>query len=206
VKDTTSHNPYDCLTRWSLYASRVKPDDDGGEDQHRAIIERTFFVAGGQSTPLFESVAAALHHVASRIDGCVEKERTSWSSGSLRALVAPLWNGVLDLSLAQHAPTARIARIAVAFVSDEALGTRSRSPTSCGTRNPDAIQHRLQLRTVMAMPWRDHDGQRPSAPVTSEVKLGGQPATTASEPLVGGVADPFFSSARLRRRRAPLAC
>jgi hypothetical protein len=37
------------------------------------------------------------------------------------------------------------------------------------------------------------------------MKLGRQPAAAAPKPLIDGVGNPFFSSARLRRRRAPLA-
>jgi hypothetical protein len=36
--------------------------------------------------------------------------------------------------------------------------------------------------------------------------LARQPAAAASASLVGWVLDPFFSSAQLGRRRAPLAC
>jgi hypothetical protein len=62
--------------------------------------------------------------------------------------------------------------IAVALVSDEAVWARPWSPTSCGARDPDAIQDGLQLGTVMPMSWGNDDGERPSAPVTGEMKLG----------------------------------
>jgi hypothetical protein len=183
--------------------SGVKPEDDRGQDEHGAIVDRALLVAGRQPTPLFEPIDAALHHVAPRIDRLVEDQWTPAPSRSTLSLIAPLWNGVLDLSLAQHAPTAGIT---IAFVSDEAIGTRPRSSAPRSARNADAIQDRFQLRTVMAMPWADHNGKRSSATVTSEVELGGQPATAASEPFARRMVDPFFSSARLRRRRAPLAC
>jgi len=143
------------------------------------------------------------HDVATGIDGCVKEERPPRSSGSLRALVTPLWNGVLDLSLPQQAATAWVT---VALVSDEPVWARPWSPAATGAWDPDAVQHRLQLRTVMALSWADHDGERPSTAVTGQMELGGQPASAPSEPLVARVGDPFFSSARLRRRRAPLAC
>jgi hypothetical protein len=110
---------------------------------------------------------------------------------------------MLDLPLAQPAATPRIA---VAFVTDEVIWARPRSPPPGGARNTDAVQDGLELRAVVALSRRDDNGERPPAPVTGEMELGRQPATTASESLVGGVGDPFFSSARLRRRRAPLAC
>ena len=77
---------------------------------------------------------------------------------------------------------------------------------SAGAWDPDAIQHSLQLRTVMALSWGNDDGERPAAAVTGEMELGSQPSTAAPESFVGLVRDPLFSSARLRRRHAPLAC
>jgi len=96
--------------------------------------------------------------------------------------------------------------VAVALVGDDAIGTPSRPSPPAGPRQPDAVQHRGRLRAVMALPRRDDDGERPPLPVARQVELGRQPAPTAPELLVGRVDDPLFSSARLRRRRAPLAC
>ena len=86
------------------------------------------------------------------------------------SLVAPLWNGVRDLSLSQPAPTPCIT---VPFIGDEVIWTRPGSPTSCGAGDPDALQDWYQLRTVMALSWGDHNGKRPPAAVTGEVKFGG---------------------------------
>jgi hypothetical protein len=52
----------------------------------------------------------------------------------------------------------------------------------------------------------DDDRERPSFAVAGQMELGCQSTAAAPESLVGRVADPFFSSARLGRRRAPLAC
>jgi site-specific DNA recombinase len=68
-------------------------------------------------------------HVATGIDGFVKEEGPSWSNCPLRTLVVSLWNGVLDLPLAQPPPTARIA---VAFVGDEPIRARAWSPPSAG--------------------------------------------------------------------------
>jgi hypothetical protein len=184
-------------------ASAFEPEDDGGEDEHGAVVERTFLVARRQATPLFESIDAALDHVAPCVDRGIEEERSPWPSCSLRALVASLGNRVLDLPLAQQAPTAAIA---VALVGDEVIWAGAWSPAPSHAWDTDAIQDRLQLGTVMTMSWGNDDGERPPAAVTGEMKLGRQPSTAASESFVGRVGDLFFSSARLRRRRAPLAC
>ncbi len=157
-------------TRGLSYESTLEPEDNGGQNEHGAVIEGTLLVAGGHPAPLLEPIDAALDHVASRVGCLVEDQRTPRSSGSLRALVAPLWNGVLDLSLPQPAPTPCIA---VPFVGDEVIWTRPGSPTSCGAWDPDALQNWYQLRTVMALSWSDHNGEGPPAPVTGEVKLGG---------------------------------
>jgi hypothetical protein len=110
----------------------------------------------------------------------------------LRSLVASLGNSMRDVSLPQRLTTARIT---VALVSDEVIRAGPWSPASTGAWDPDALQDRFQQRTVVAMSWRDDDGEGPSAPVAGEVKLGGQPSTTAPKSLVGSVRDPLFSSA-----------
>jgi hypothetical protein len=111
----------------------------------------------------------------------VEEERTSRSSGSLRALVASLWNGMRDLSPPQQMATARIA---IALVGDEVIGAGPWSPISAGAWDPNAVQDRLELRTVMALSWADHNSERSPAAVTGEMELRGQPATAASKPFV----------------------
>jgi hypothetical protein len=58
----------------------------------------------------------------------------------------------------------------------------------------------------MPLPGRDHNRERSPLPVAGQVELGRQAAPTAPEPFVGRMVDPLFASARLGRRRAPLAC
>ena len=116
--------------------SRLKPDDDGGQDNHRAIIERAFLIPGGYTAPLFKPVDAAFHHVASRIDRLVKDEWTTRSRRASRSLVASLWDRMLDLPLAQPAATPWIA---VAFVSDEAIRAGPWSSASAGAWNPDTL-------------------------------------------------------------------
>ena len=175
--------------------SRVEPDDNRSDDHHRSVINRTLLVACGQPAPLFEPVDTALHHVAPRVGDPVKDPRTARSRGPLRLLVTSLRNRVLDLTLPQHAAAAWIA---VALIRDEPIGTGSGSSASCSAWDADAIQDWLQLRTVMAMSRRDHDGEWSPAAVASEMKLRGQPPTTASQCFVSGVGDPLFSSALLR--------
>jgi hypothetical protein len=183
--------------------SGVQPDDNGCQNQHGAIIERAFLVTRRQPTPLFEPIDAALHHVAPRVDERSEDQRATWVSGPLRSLVASLWDGVLDLPLPQQAPTAQIA---VALVSDEAIWAGAWSSTSTDAWDTNAVQDGLPLRAVMPLSWGDDNGEGSPAAVTGAMELGRQPSTAAPEPLVGWVRDPFFSSARRRRCRAPLAC
>src|SRR5262249_48103492 len=140
--------------------SRFEPDEVGGDDDHRPVVERTLLEARRQPTPLFESIDAALHHVASDVDAPVEDQWAPRSSHSLRSLVTALGNRVLDLPLTQPAPTARIA---VAFVGDEAIRAGSGSPASVGAWDTDAVQDGFELRTVTAMSWGDHDRERPAA-------------------------------------------
>jgi hypothetical protein len=172
--------------------SRVKPEDDGGQDQHGPIVDGAFLVTRRQATPLFEPIDAALHHVAPRVDDRIEDERTAWSRRPLRPLVASLGDGVLDLPLPQQAPTAWVT---VALVGDEVVWAGTWSSTSTGAWDTDAIQDRLQLRAVMALSQGDDDGERSPAAVAGQMKLGGQPSAAAPKSLVGWVRDPFFSSA-----------
>lgn len=126
---------------------------------------------------MFEPIDAALHHIAPRVDDLVKDQRTTRSSRALRPLVASLWDGVLDLPLPQHAPTAQIA---VPLVGDEVVWAGAWSSTSTGAWDTNAVQDGLQLRAVMPMSWRDHNGEGSPAAVTGEMELGGQPSAAAS--------------------------
>src|SRR5262249_14417972 len=136
-------------------------------------------------------------------DRLVEGQRTSWSCRATGALIASLRNRVWDLASPQPLATARIT---VPLIGNDPVGTHSWPSPSAGPWHADAGEHRDQLRAVMPLSGRDDDGEWPSLPVARQMELGRQPSTTASQPLVAGVGDPLFSSARLRRRRAPLAC
>jgi hypothetical protein len=184
-------------------ASRAQPDDDGGENHHRLVVDRPLLIARGDPTLLLEQSAAALHHVAPRLDRLVEEEGSSWLNCALPSLGKSLGNRVRDPPLPQQSATARAP---VAFVGDEAVGPGPWLPPPAGARSTNAVQNGLELRAVMALPWRDDDGERTPMAVTGEVEFGGQSAPAASESFIGRMGDPFFSSARLRRRRAPLAC
>jgi len=178
--------------------SRVKPDDNGREDDQRPIVDRAFLVAGDQSTPLLEAIDASLDHVAPgrdgfvEIDSFVEEERPSWPNCSLRTLVASLWNGVRDLSLPQPAATAWVT---VALVGDDAVGAGPRSAAATRSGDPDAVEDRSQLGAVMMLPWRNHDREGSPFSVTGQMELGGQPSSATSEALVHQVYYAFFRSA-----------
>jgi hypothetical protein len=184
-----SLSPHGLSDRAGLFAeSRVEPNDDGSDDDHCSVIRRSLLIAGRQPTPLLQAVDAALDHVATGVDRLVNDEWTTRSSRPLRALVAPLWNGVLDLPPAQQAPTAGIA---IAFISDEVIWAGAWSPAPCGVWDPDAVQHGSQLGTIMTLSWGNDDGEGPPAAVTGEMELGRQPSTAAPEPLIGRVLDPL---------------
>jgi hypothetical protein len=86
-------------------ASRFEPDDNGGDDHHRPVVDGAFFVARSESTPLLEPIDAALDHIASRIDGRVEGQRAARSAGAVRALIAALRDGVRDLPPSEQLAT-----------------------------------------------------------------------------------------------------
>jgi hypothetical protein len=182
--------------------SRVEPDDNGREDHHCAVVSGALLVASSQPTPLFEPIDAPFHDVATCVDRPVEGERAAGPHGTPRPLIRALGYDMWDLPLAQQVPTPGIA---VALVGNDPVWAGARPPPPIGAWDPDAVEHEGQLRTVMPVSWRDHDGERSSFAVTGEMELGGQPSTAAPESLVGWVVDPFFSSARLGRRLAPLA-
>ena len=96
----------------------IKPQDESGEDEHRAIVERALLVSRGESTPLLKPIDAALDEIAPSVDRWIEDEGTTGSQCPLRTLVASLRDGVLDLSLTQPAATARVA---IALVGDEVI-------------------------------------------------------------------------------------
>lgn len=179
-------------TRVLSDASGFEPDDNGGKNHHRPVVDCALFIARGESTPLLEPIDTALDHIPAGVDRLVEGERTTRPSRPLGALIAALRDRVRDLPLAQQATTARVA---VPFVSDEPRWAGPRSSAPSRPRDTNASQHQLQLRTIVALPWCDHDRQRSSFAVAGEVHLACQPAATASKPLVGWVLDPFFSSA-----------
>lgn len=190
-------------TRGLSDASGFEPDDDGSEDDQRAIVGGALLVAGGEPTPLFKSIDAAFDDVATGIDRLVEGQRPTRPTGALRPLITTLRNGVWDVPPSEQLATARVT---IPFVGDEPLRSRTRASTTTNPWHTNAVQDRRQLGTVMSLAGRDDNRERSSLAVAGQMHLARQPAAAAPESLVGEVADPFFSSARLGRRRAPLAC
>jgi hypothetical protein len=99
-----------------------------------------------------------------------------------------------DLARSEQALTARIT---IPFVGNESIGPGPRPSASTRAWDPNTGEHRLQLRAVMALPRRDHDRKRSPFPVAGQMKLGGQPTPATSEPFIGWVLDPLFTSAWL---------
>jgi hypothetical protein len=180
------------LARGLSDESRVEPDDDGSDHDHRPIVGGALFVAGSQAPPLLEAVDAALDHVAACVGRLVEGERATWPFVASHPLIAALGNGVRDVPLAQEPPTARVA---VAFVSDDAIRPSARPSPPTGAGHADALKHGCQLGAVMALSWGDHDRERPSRAVAGQMELGRQPAAAAPEPFVARMLDPLFTSA-----------
>jgi hypothetical protein len=52
---------------------RVEPEDDGGENKHRAIIDRALLIPGGDPTPLFEPIDAALNGLFTNDKFCLSR-------------------------------------------------------------------------------------------------------------------------------------
>lgn len=187
----------------SRLVSRFEPEDDGGNDDHRPVVDRTLLVAGGQSTPLFEPVDTALDYIATGVDRPIENQWTTSPRRTARLLITSFRNRVRDLPLAQQATTARIA---VPFVSDEPVRTSPRTPPPTRSWNANASQHWPQLGAVMPLPRRNDNRERPPFPVAGQVEFGRQSAATTSEPFIARMLNPLLISAWLGRRRAPLAC
>ncbi len=169
--------------------SGVEPENDGGDDDHRSVVDHALLVARGEPAPLLEAVDAALHDVATRVGRLVEGQRATRSGRATRPLIAALRNRVRDLP---HAEQPTTARVAVALVSDDPIWAGPRSSTPSESWDANAIQHRRQLRTVMAVAWRNDDRERSPLAITGQMKLAGQPAPAASEPLVGWVVAPLY--------------
>ena len=133
-------------------ACRFEPDDDGRDHHHRAVVDCTLLITRRQATPLLEPIDAPLDHIPTRVDGLVKGQRPTTSCGAARPLIPSLRNRVRDLPLTQQPTTARVT---VALIRDEPLRARSWSPAPAQPWDPNASQHRLQLRAVMPLPGRN---------------------------------------------------
>src|SRR5260370_30073662 len=125
---------------------------------------------------MFEPVVAPFHHVAPGVDHWIEGQRTTRSGRAPSPLVGTLRNGVRDLALTQEAAAARIT---VALVGDEPVRPGPWASRPPGSTDANAVQDRLQLRTVMAASRSDDDGKPSPLAVTGEGELCRQPAAAA---------------------------
>jgi len=55
----------------------MAPDDNGGKDHQRRVVDGALFVVRGQISPLFEPIDAALDDIAPRVDRPVEDQGTT---------------------------------------------------------------------------------------------------------------------------------
>jgi len=63
--------------------------------------------------------------------------------------------------------------VAVTSIGEEVIGTfAGAARTSLAARHPNTIQHRPQVRTLVALARADQDRKRPALGVASEVYLG----------------------------------
>lgn len=169
--------------------SRLEPENDGSNDDHCAVVDGAFLVAGRQPPPLFEPVDAALDHIPPRVNCLIEDQGATRSRRATRALIAALRDGVRDLPPLEQ-PAA--ARITVAFVGDDAIWSSTGTSASAWSWDTNTVQYRRQLGTVMPLSWGNDDRKRSPFAITGQVKLGRQPSATVSEPLVTWVAYALF--------------
>jgi len=167
-----------------------EPDDYGGKVHEGQVIRRSLFIAGGHSPKLLQPVDAALCPTPLPVHFPVKPGGPAALAAfrlPLRSLVFPLGDHVPDPPAAEHLAALRIA---VALVQGRLIRPLPRPTARPG--NANAIEHRLQLGTFVPLAGRQADRQRPTAPFGGEMQLGGEPAATATQRLVGRRDFPLF--------------
>ena len=154
------------------------------------VIRRSLFIAGGHAPELLQPVDTPFPPAPLPVHLWVEPRRAPALVAfrlPLRALIFPLRDHVPDPSAPQHLPALRIT---VAFVQRRLVRPLPGPAPRPGHAN--AIQHRHQLHAFVPLARRQHHRQRPPPPVGGEVQLGGEPAATATQRLVGRCDFPLF--------------
>lgn len=131
-----------------------------------------------------ETIDATLDGMPLAVVGLVELRRPTTPGPKLLAVsntVGGDRDGRLDPTSAQVGPvTARVVRL----VGPHPVGSPAGSPTP-QPWHPDGLQDRFELRGVTPLPGRDQHRQGLLPLLDSEVDLGRQPASGASETVVG---------------------
>ena len=125
-------------------------------------------VAGSQTAELLKTVDEPFDAVALAVDGPVKASPM---------LITAMGNGDTN---AAPASVGTQRRIAVAFVTDDAMGTQSR-PTAALTFDGSLLQQGRKDRGFMALAWGQHHGHQLATPFGAEVDLGGEAALTVAE-------------------------
>jgi hypothetical protein len=91
-------------------------------------------------------------------------------------VISPLWNGVGDAPTPQESS---VGIVTVTSIGEEVVGTFARAACMSlpAARYPNPIQHRPQVRTLVALARGDRDRKRPALGVASEVYLGSKTPT-----------------------------
>jgi hypothetical protein len=161
-----------------LLIDRVVVTD--GQVEIRYVIPTT---PGSTQTRFCHLRTDYFNHVAVPVTHRIHAGRPATASTTPRSsclLVGPLGDRVGDPPPAQQ-PAA--GRVAVAAVGNQVRWTLT-GTTRPWPGHPDGIQQRPQLGALVPLAGGDQQPQRPAAAITSQVDLGGEPATATAQCLV----------------------
>jgi len=173
---------------------------DGCQDHERTIAHRMLVIARCHTAILLQPVDHTLDHVAAAVRLSIEAGGPSScrSLGLARLLlILSLRDHMADLATTQNAANAEVAE---ASIAEQPRGTLADLPT--GPTYADAIEQRLDLRAVMALPCGKDDRERPSLSVAAYVQLGAEAAAASSQGFIAWMKIPLFAGSF----GAPAAC
>ena len=164
-----------------------QPEGDGGDREHREVVDRPFLVAGGDATELLQAVNEPLHDIALPVGVLVEPD------SSLTFLAS---NDHADPSSAEVAPDLLAA---VALVTCDSIWANPWSSVSPPLDCPSFHQG-LEHDLLVALARRQQQHHGLAIPLRPDVDLGPEAPLAPSQRLVGiaQAIDPLFC--------APAAC
>jgi hypothetical protein len=166
-----------------------QPEHYRGQCHKCLVVNGSLVVTSGHPTPLFQTQNTAFDHVALGIVRLHKHDRSPATTAffqTLRPLILAFGNDGAQFSTPKRLSTTRIT---IAFVQTSLARSLART-TSPDTRHPDRVQGRLQHFAVADLPLRQDQRQRPGTTVGTQMQLGCQTASAASQ---------HFTEARLRR-------